>query len=84
MIFQSVFLGLASESYMYVYFYFSGDVLENYCHQDDLVNVARFLFAFTIMLTYPIECFVTREVGLKKNTPGNYYSNEKYFIFDWL
>ena len=40
-----------------------GDILENYCHNDDLVNVARFLFACTIMLTYPIECFVCREVS---------------------
>jgi sodium-coupled neutral amino acid transporter 11 len=39
-----------------------GDILENYCHNDDVMNVARFLFAGTIMLTFPIECFVTREV----------------------
>ena len=44
------------------HFVFVGDILENYCHNDDLINVARFLFAITIMLTYPIECFVTREV----------------------
>ncbi|XP_014674612.1 PREDICTED: putative sodium-coupled neutral amino acid transporter 11 [Priapulus caudatus] len=39
-----------------------GDVLENYCRRDDLMNAARVLFAITIMFTYPIECFVTREV----------------------
>ncbi|XP_064647636.1 putative sodium-coupled neutral amino acid transporter 11 isoform X2 [Lineus longissimus] len=39
-----------------------GDLLENYCANDDLVNVVRFVFALTIMLTYPIECFVVREV----------------------
>ncbi|CAH1788298.1 unnamed protein product [Owenia fusiformis] len=39
-----------------------GDVLENYCHKDDLANAARVIFAITIMLTFPIECFVTREV----------------------
>ncbi|XP_052803329.1 putative sodium-coupled neutral amino acid transporter 11 [Mya arenaria] len=39
-----------------------GDLLENYCQTDDLMNAGRFMFAFTIMLTYPIECFVTREV----------------------
>lgn len=39
-----------------------GDLLENYCQSDDLMNAARFMFAFTIMLTYPVECFVTREV----------------------
>jgi len=41
-----------------------GDLLENYCQSDDLMTAGRFLFAFTIMLTYPIECFVTREVRL--------------------
>ncbi|CAG2106277.1 unnamed protein product [Medioppia subpectinata] len=36
--------------------------LENYCMSDDWANVARILFSTTIMLTYPIECFVVREV----------------------
>ncbi len=39
-----------------------GDLLNNYCWSDDLMNVCRLLFAATIMLTYPIECFVCREV----------------------
>ncbi len=39
-----------------------GDLLNNYCWRDDLMNACRFLFAVTIMLTYPIECFVCREV----------------------
>ncbi|XP_023239840.1 putative sodium-coupled neutral amino acid transporter 11 [Centruroides sculpturatus] len=39
-----------------------GDLLENYCMTDDYANAARILFTITIMLTYPIECFVTREV----------------------
>ena len=42
--------------------YTQGDLLEKYCHSDDLMNVARFTFAITIMMTYPIECFVTRHV----------------------
>ena len=41
---------------------FIGDLVENYCHNDDLMNAARFCFAVTVMLTYPIEAFVTREV----------------------
>jgi sodium-coupled neutral amino acid transporter 11 len=41
-----------------------GDLLENYCMSDDLANIARILFAITIMLTYPIECFVVREVNI--------------------
>ncbi|XP_072179823.1 putative sodium-coupled neutral amino acid transporter 11 [Diadema setosum] len=42
--------------------YTQGDLLENYCYNDALVNVARVLFAITIMCTYPLECFVCREV----------------------
>ncbi|CAG0879053.1 unnamed protein product [Cyprideis torosa] len=39
-----------------------GDVMENYCWQDDLMTAARAIFCFTIMLTHPVEVFVVREV----------------------
>ncbi|XP_067932811.1 putative sodium-coupled neutral amino acid transporter 11 [Watersipora subatra] len=39
-----------------------GDVLLNYCFEDDFMNVARFAYAMNIVLTWPLECFVTREV----------------------
>ena len=39
-----------------------GDLLENYCYDDTLMNISRILFAITILLTGPIECFVSREV----------------------
>ena len=39
-----------------------GDLLNNYCWNDDLMNVSRLLFSITILLTFPIECFVCREV----------------------
>ncbi|XP_023708896.1 putative sodium-coupled neutral amino acid transporter 11 isoform X2 [Cryptotermes secundus] len=39
-----------------------GDLLENYCWHDDLMNVSRIIFSITILLTFPIECFVSREV----------------------
>ncbi|KAI8515475.1 hypothetical protein Bbelb_062880 [Branchiostoma belcheri] len=42
--------------------YTQGDVLENYCHEDDLINAARFCYGVCIMLTFPVECFVCREV----------------------
>ncbi|KAF7286687.1 hypothetical protein GWI33_004710 [Rhynchophorus ferrugineus] len=42
--------------------YSQGDLLENYCWDDDFMNVSRLLFSIQILLTYPIECFVTREV----------------------
>lgn len=49
---------------MIVNFLISGDLLENFCMNDDWANAARWIFTITIMLTYPIECFVTREVFL--------------------
>jgi len=39
-----------------------GDLLENYCWDDLLMNISRLFFCFVILLTYPIECFVCREV----------------------
>ncbi|CAL7948471.1 unnamed protein product [Xylocopa violacea] len=44
--------------------YVQGDLMENYCWDDDLMNFARVMFSGTILLTFPIECFVTREVIL--------------------
>lgn len=40
-----------------------GDLLENYCWDDDLMNFSRVLFSISILLTFPIECFVSREVS---------------------
>lgn len=37
-----------------------GDLLENYCYDD--MNLARVLFCVSILLTFPLECFVSREV----------------------
>ncbi|KAK0175562.1 hypothetical protein PV327_009302 [Microctonus hyperodae] len=44
--------------------YVQGDLMENYCWDDDLMNLSRVMFSGTILLTFPIECFVTREVIL--------------------
>eukprot|EP00730_Choanoeca_flexa_P019843 TRINITY_DN9705_c0_g1_i6.p1 TRINITY_DN9705_c0_g1~~TRINITY_DN9705_c0_g1_i6.p1 ORF type:complete len:450 (+),score=105.19 TRINITY_DN9705_c0_g1_i6:152-1501(+) len=38
------------------------DVLDNFPDDNRAANAARFFFALAIMLTYPIECFVAREV----------------------
>ena len=43
--------------------YVQGDLMENYCWNDDLMNFSRVMFSGTILLTFPIECFVTREVN---------------------
>ncbi|XP_072435590.1 putative sodium-coupled neutral amino acid transporter 11 isoform X2 [Chiloscyllium punctatum] len=48
--------------------YTQGDLFENYCRNDDWVTAGRFLYAITIILTFPIECFVTRE-GVVAATP---------------
>ncbi|XP_053452878.1 putative sodium-coupled neutral amino acid transporter 11 [Nycticebus coucang] len=39
-----------------------GDLFENYCRSDDLITFGRFCYGITVILTYPMECFVTREV----------------------
>jgi hypothetical protein len=39
-----------------------GDLLNNYCLSDDLMSISRIVFVFTVLLTYPLECFVAREV----------------------
>ena len=36
--------------------------MNNYCWKDDLMNLCRLLFAATIVLTFPLECFVCRDV----------------------
>lgn len=41
---------------------FSGDIFENYCGNDDLATFGRFCFGISIITTFPLECFVTREV----------------------
>ncbi|XP_054286710.1 putative sodium-coupled neutral amino acid transporter 11 [Macrosteles quadrilineatus] len=42
--------------------YVQGDLLENFCWDDDLMNLSRVVFSATILLTFPIECLVTRAV----------------------
>ncbi|RDD45740.1 putative sodium-coupled neutral amino acid transporter 11 [Trichoplax sp. H2] len=38
------------------------DILENYCDDDILIIVSRCCYAISMMLTYPIECFVCRNI----------------------
>lgn len=39
-----------------------GDIFENYCFKDDLVNIARFAYSIIIMFSFPLEGVVCREV----------------------
>lgn len=39
-----------------------GDIFENYCKNDNLATFGRFCFGLSIITTFPLECFVTREV----------------------
>ncbi|XP_074039521.1 putative sodium-coupled neutral amino acid transporter 11 isoform X2 [Leptinotarsa decemlineata] len=59
-LFVAILFGIAG--YTTFKAYSQGDLLENYCWDDDLMNVSRLLFSVQILLTFPIECFVTREV----------------------
>eukprot|EP00912_Choanoflagellata_sp_UC4_P001383 UC4_evm1s858 len=49
----------------------TGNVLDNFSANDTVVNIARFFYACTVVLTYPIELFVAREVV------ENYFFPEK-------
>ncbi|XP_070694655.1 putative sodium-coupled neutral amino acid transporter 11 [Pempheris klunzingeri] len=42
--------------------YTQGDIFENYCRNDNLATFGRFCFGLSILATFPLECFVTREV----------------------
>ncbi|XP_060784795.1 putative sodium-coupled neutral amino acid transporter 11 [Neoarius graeffei] len=55
--------------------YTQGDIFENYCKYDNLATFGRFCYGLSIITTFPLECFVTREVvsniffnGLLSNT----------------
>ncbi|KAG9340865.1 hypothetical protein JZ751_020058 [Albula glossodonta] len=41
--------------------YTQGDIFENYCRNDDLATFGRFCYGISIITTFPLECFVTRE-----------------------
>ncbi|XP_037706341.1 putative sodium-coupled neutral amino acid transporter 11 [Choloepus didactylus] len=60
----SVFISMLFAACGYLTFtgFTQGDLFENYCRNDDLVTFGRFCYVITVILTYPIECFVTREV----------------------
>ncbi|XP_077010146.1 putative sodium-coupled neutral amino acid transporter 11 isoform X1 [Tamandua tetradactyla] len=59
----SVFISMLFAACGYLTFtgFTQGDLFENYCRNDDLVTFGRFCYGITVILTYPIECFVTRE-----------------------
>ncbi|XP_032968264.1 putative sodium-coupled neutral amino acid transporter 11 isoform X2 [Rhinolophus ferrumequinum] len=59
----SVFISILFATCGYLTFtgFTQGDLFENYCRNDDLVTFGRFCYGVTVLLTYPIECFVTRE-----------------------
>ncbi|XP_063070738.1 putative sodium-coupled neutral amino acid transporter 11 [Engraulis encrasicolus] len=42
--------------------YTQGDIFENYCKSDNLATFGRFCYGISIVTTFPLECFVTREV----------------------
>jgi hypothetical protein len=61
----------------YILYYLLGDLFENYCRSDDLVTFGRFCYGITVILTYPIECFVTREVS---TVPLQYFVQESSLL----
>ncbi|XP_072272911.1 putative sodium-coupled neutral amino acid transporter 11 isoform X2 [Pyxicephalus adspersus] len=61
---MSLIISLQYSIFGYISFtgFTQGDLFENYCKDDNLATVGRFCYAITIILTYPMECFVAREV----------------------
>jgi len=75
-IFSSIFyIAVALAGYITFTDMSQGNLLNNYCPNDDLANVARFVFAFTLVLTYPLQVFAAREVietGFFRNRPKSW------------
>lgn len=68
---EAVNYTLETSSVMRFLLPFSGDIFENYCRYDNLATFGRFCFGLSIVTTFPLECFVTREVkeeGKRGNT----------------
>lgn len=62
-----------------------GDLLENYCHWDTLINIARLIYAVNIMLTFPLECLVCRQVlEIVCTTWTNFNPNRSHYIITVL
>ncbi|XP_023192315.1 putative sodium-coupled neutral amino acid transporter 11 isoform X2 [Xiphophorus maculatus] len=55
-------VGVMSFGYTTFTGYTQGDIFENYCRNDNLATFGRFCFGLSIITTFPLECFVTREV----------------------
>ncbi|NXF15138.1 AVT2 protein, partial [Rhodinocichla rosea] len=55
-------VAFAASGYMTFTGYTEGDIFENYCRDDNLATFGRFCYGVTVILTFPLECFVTREV----------------------
>ncbi|XP_072900795.1 putative sodium-coupled neutral amino acid transporter 11 isoform X1 [Hemitrygon akajei] len=57
-----IYLIFAGSAYGTFTGYTQGDLFENYCKNDDWATIGRLLYGLTTILTYPVECFVVREV----------------------
>ena len=45
--------------------FFSGDLMNNYCWDDSLMNICRVLFCIAVLLIYPVECVTARDVVMR-------------------
>ncbi|NWX65065.1 AVT2 protein, partial [Promerops cafer] len=64
-------IAFAACGYMTFTGYTEGDLFENYCRDDNLATFGRFCYGITVILTFPLECFVTREVIANVFFQGN-------------
>lgn len=56
------------------------NILNNFSHDNVFINIARLLFALNMFTTYPLECFVCREVIEHYFYRGQEISNKLHFI----
>lgn len=62
-----------------------GDLLENYCHWDTIINIGRLIYAINIMLTFPLECLVCRQViEILLNQWINFTSDRSHYLLTSL
>ncbi|NP_001017644.2 putative sodium-coupled neutral amino acid transporter 11 isoform X1 [Danio rerio] len=60
--------------------YTQGDIFENYCRSDNLATFGRFCYGVSIITTFPLECFVTREVISNALFKGGELSKSSHVI----
>eukprot|EP00158_Paraphelidium_tribonemae_P007889 Partr_v1_DN28387_c0_g1_i2_m78347 putative Solute carrier family 38, member 11 len=57
-----------------------GNILNNFSHDSGIMTFARFLFGLNMFTTFPLECFVCREVITNYFFRGQHLSYKQHFL----